>query len=580
MTHTPLPAPPTLPSDADLRRLVHFSSGDGRIWLSGQRMLLVHAAALQALRRELMATLGPQNTRRLLLRAGYASGERDALLARQVRPNASAFDVFAVGPQLHMLEGAVQVTPLVFEVDEAANHFRGVFRWDYSWEAEVHLRDFGVQSEPVCWMLLGYASGYTSAFFGRPTLYQETQCAGTGAAHCLIEGRFVEEWPDGAAMAHDYDPDSMLVRLDELNSQVQALRTQLAPHSASTTLVGNSPAFNHTLDLLRLAAPTNVTVLLTGETGVGKERVARALHALSARADKPFVAVNCAALPAELIESELFGAEKGAFTGATSARPGRFERAHGGTLLLDELGELPLAAQAKLLRVLQEGEIERLGSAQVRKVDVRVVAATNVDLEQAVAQGRFRRDLLYRLNVYPIRIPPLRERIDDIEPLARHLLAQYAATHGKRAPDFTDRALSALRAHDWPGNVRELENLIERGLILTPPGALIDVAMLFPQQHGASSANTGGLDAATSTSSTTVNAADTLEHAGATDPVPSSALYDSLQRSGLSLEALEETLIHEAVQRASGNLAAAARALGLTRPQLSYRLARQQARTR
>lgn len=570
MTLTPLPA---LPSDTDLRRLVHFSSGDGRIWLSGQRMVLVHAAALQALRRELMATLGAQNTRRLLLRAGYASGERDALLARQVRPNASAFDVFAVGPQLHMLEGAVQVTPQVFEVDEAAGHFLGVFRWDHSWEAEVHLRDFGVQQEPVCWMLLGYASGYTSAFFGRPTLYKETQCAGTGAAHCLIEGRFVEEWPDGAAMARDYDPDSMLVRLDELNSQVQALRTQLEPGATGTLLVGSAPAFNHTLELLRMAAPTNVTVLLTGETGVGKERVARALHALSQRADKPFVAVNCAALPAELIESELFGAEKGAFTGATSARAGRFERAHGGTLLLDELGELPLAAQAKLLRVLQEGEIERLGSAQARKVDVRVVAATNIDLEQAVAEGRFRRDLLYRLNVYPIRIPPLRERVDDIEPLARHLLAQYTASHGKRVAGFTDRALSALRAHDWPGNVRELENLIERGLILAPAGALIDVAMLFPQQHGPGGGSGGG-------ASTTVNAAGALETAPHADPAQTSALYDTLQRSGLSLEALEDTLIGEAVQRASGNLAAAARALGLTRPQLSYRLARRQERAR
>ena len=566
MTPSSLPA---LPSDADLRRLVHFSSGDGRIWLSGQRMLLLHAAALQALRRELMATLGPQNTRRLLLRAGYASGERDALLARQVRPNASAFDVFAVGPQLHMLEGAVQVTPQVFEVDEAAGHFLGIFRWDHSWEAEVHMRDFGVQEEPVCWMLLGYASGYTSAFFGRPTLYKETQCAGTGPDHCLIEGRFAEEWPDGAAMARDYDPDSMLVRLDELNSQVQALRTQLEPCAASTTLVGSSPAFASTMELLHMAAPTNVTVLLTGETGVGKERFARALHGLSTRADKPFVAVNCAALPAELIESELFGAEKGAFTGATSARPGRFERAHGGTLLLDELGELPLAAQAKLLRVLQEGEIERLGSTQARKVDVRVIAATNIDLEQAVAEGRFRRDLLYRLNVYPIRIPPLRERVDDIEPLARHLLAQYAATHGKRATGFTDRALSALREHDWPGNVRELENLIERGLILTPPGALIDVAMLFPQQHHQAHA-----------ANTTVNAAGTLQAPTPADPAQTRALYDSLQRSGLSLEALEDTLIREAVERANGNLAAAARALGLTRPQLSYRLARQQERAR
>ncbi len=557
---------PPLPSDADLRRLVHFSTQDGRIWLSGQRMLLVHAAALTAMRREMMASMGPEHTRRLLLRAGYASGERDALLARQVRPEASLFDAFAVGPQLHMLEGAVQVTPLMFELDEVAKHFQCRFRWDHSWEAEVHLRDFGPQDAPVCWMLLGYASGYTSAFFGQPALFKEVQCTGCGEEHCLIEGRFAHEWPDGDAIARDYDPDSMLVRIDELHLQVQALRQQLHPGADPSPLVGVSRAFTDTMELLRKAAPTNVTVLLTGETGVGKERFARALHALSTRAHKPFVAVNCAALPADLIESELFGAEKGAFTGATAARAGRFERAHGGTLLLDELAELPLPAQAKLLRVLQEGEIERLGSAQTRKVDVRVVAATNVDLEQAVAEGRFRRDLLYRLNVYPIRIPPLRERTDDLEPLALHLLAQFVAAHGKHVAGFTDRALSALRSHDWPGNVRELENLVERGVILAPPGALIDAQMLFPQLH--------------SHPNTTVNAAGTLERPATSDPAQARALYDTLARSGLSLDGLEDALISEAVQRAGGNLAAAARTLGLTRPQLSYRLARQQERAR
>jgi len=560
-----MPAPiPPLPSDADLRRLVHFSTVDGRIWLSGQRMLLVHAAAIQALRRELMSSLGPAHTRRLLMRAGYASGERDALLARQVRPDAPLFDAFSVGPQLHMLEGMVRVTPRVFDLDEAAGHFHGVFQWDHSWEAEVHQRDFGPQDGPVCWMLLGYASGYTSGFFRRPALFKEVECTACGAEHCLIEGRFVHEWPDGEQLARDYDPDSMLVRLDELQSQVEALRTQLEPADEQGPLLGRSRAFRETVALLRKAAPTQVTVLLTGETGVGKERFARALHAMGPRADKPFVAVNCAALPAELIESELFGAEKGAYTGATAARVGRFERAHGGTLLLDELGELPLPAQAKLLRVLQQGEVERLGGSQPRKVDVRVVAATNVDLEQAVEEGRFRRDLLYRLNVYPIRIPALRERVDDIEPLAMHLLQQYAAVHGKRVAGFTDLAMAAMRRHPWPGNVRELENLIERGVILAAQGELVDAPMLFPQF--------------TASDALTVNAAGGLE-SDAAGPRHAS-LYDAMQHGGLTLDALEDALIREAVERAGGNLAAAARALGITRPQLSYRLSRLHERAR
>lgn len=561
-----MPSPITpLPSDEDLRRLVHFSANDGRIWLANQRMLLLHMAALNALRRELMTTLGRNQTRRVLMRTGYASGERDALLARQMRPNASLFDMFAVGPQLHMLEGAVQVTPETFEIDEEGGHFLGRFGWVHSWEVEAHVREFGPQEEPVCWMLLGYASGYTSAFFRRPVLYKEVQCAACGHERCVIEGRFAEEWPDAQAMAHDYDADSMLVKLDELQSQVQTLRTQLQPADDLGPLVGSSAAFERTAELLRKAAHTHVTVLLTGETGTGKERFARALHAMSTRADKPFVAVNCAALPAELIESELFGAEKGAYTGAVTPRLGRFERAHGGTLMLDELGELPLAAQAKLLRVLQSGEIERLGASQPRLVDVRVVAATNVDLEQAVRQGRFRQDLFYRLNIYPIHIPPLRERGKDIGQLAMHLLQKYATQHNKRLLGFTDRALAAMQAHRWPGNVRELENLIERGVILTASDEEVDADVLFPHLSLPEGATVGACGALEMT--TSAPQVDT-----------STPWYDRLQSSGMTLEALENHLLTEAVQRAGGNLAAAARALGLTRAQLSYRLQRLQER--
>ncbi|WP_431276803.1 sigma 54-interacting transcriptional regulator [Variovorax ureilyticus] len=556
------PAQP-LPSDADLRRLVHFSAGDGRIWLAGQRMVLVHMAALGSLRREMMQSIGREQTRRVLMRAGYASGERDAVLARQVRGEASLADMFAVGPQLHMLEGAVQVTPERFVFDIAKGEFEGIFRWDHSWEVETHVRDFGPQDEPVCWMLLGYASGYTSAFMGRPVLFKEVACCACGAPHCRIEGRPLADWPDGEALARDYEADPMLLRLEDLKSQVDSLRSTLEPADDLGPLIGRSRAYVAATALLRKAAGTQVSVLLTGETGVGKERFARALHAMSARADKPFVAVNCAALPGELIESELFGAEKGAFTGAGAARPGRFERADGGTLLLDELGELPLPAQAKLLRVLQHGEVERLGGTLPRKVDVRVIAATNVDLEAAVAAGRFRRDLMYRLNVYPIRIPPLRERVDDIEPLANHLLQRFAALHGKRVAGFTDRAIDAMRQHPWPGNVRELENLIERGVILSSPDEPVDVGDLFASAPQAAPV--------------IVNAEGQLERGA---PHDTAGLYDEVQRRGLSLEALEDALLKEAVHRAGGNLAGAARALGVSRAQLSYRIARAHERAR
>ena len=244
-------------------------------------------------------------------------------------------------------------------------------------------------------------------------------------------------------------------------------------------VTGISPGFRAAYDLLKQAAGSNITVLLQGETGVGKEVFARSLHEMSSRSGKPFVAVNCAAIPHELVESELFGVEKGAFTGALVSRPGRFERADGGTLFLDEIGDLPASAQAKLLRVLQEGEIERLGDQKTRKINVRLVAATNANLQDQVKEGRFRSDLYYRLNAYQILIPPLRERKQDIPLLAKHFLARHTAVHGKKLRGFTDKAKRALLGYPWPGNIRELQNTVERGVILAPGGTRIEVNHLF-----------------------------------------------------------------------------------------------------
>jgi two-component system response regulator AtoC len=219
--------------------------------------------------------------------------------------------------------------------------------------------------------------------------------------------------------------------------------------------------------IVQKAAPTKATVLITGESGTGKERIARALHQLSTRADRQFVAINCASLPATLIESELFGHAKGAFTGAQSARRGLFEEADGGTLLLDEIGDLPPALQVSLLRVLQEGEIRRVGESRGVKVDVRVLAATHVDLKEAVAQGRFREDLFYRLNVVAIHLPPLRERPEEIAQLAERFIERHAQRLGVRARPLSAAALERLVRYRWPGNVRELENALERALVMS-----------------------------------------------------------------------------------------------------------------
>ena len=240
----------------------------------------------------------------------------------------------------------------------------------------------------------------------------------------------------------------------------------------SDALIGDSPALARVREQIAQVAATDSTVLIEGETGTGKELVARAIHAQSARRERALVTLNCAALPRELVESELFGHEKGAFTGAHQQRRGRFELADGGSLLLDEVGELPLEAQAKLLRVLQEREFERVGGSRELRVDVRVIAATNRDLRAEVAAGRFRADLYFRLNVFPIALPPLRERRDDIPRLLQHVVARIARRLGREvegiAPGFIERA----RAHDWPGNVRELENVVERALIMSRGGVL------------------------------------------------------------------------------------------------------------
>jgi DNA-binding NtrC family response regulator len=548
------------PPDKDLRRLLRFEPDSGAIWLGDRRMVLMHTAALAALRQDLINSVGTEHARRILTRMGYASGLSDAEYAKKTRPGESVQDSFMVGPQLHMLEGAARVTPVKITFDIAAGLFNADFRWDDSWEAYAHRQKFGLVDEPSCWTLLGYASGYTSAFMGRLILYKETLCAACGADHCQIVGRPIEEWPDGEAHRIYFTDDSLMDKMEALQLQVEALKSTLEPVSLGGQLIGDSLGFRKAYTLMQKVAPTQATVLLTGETGVGKERFARALHELSNRADKPFVAVNCAALPAELIEAELFGVEKGAYTGAHAARAGRFERADGGTLLLDEVGEMPMAAQTKLLRVLQEGEIERVGGETTRKVNVRLVAATNVDLAQAVQAGRFRADLMYRLNVYPICIPPLRERKADIEPLAQAMLARFCALHGKRVMGIEERALQALRQHDWPGNVRELENLIERGVILATQAGMVEVEHLFPNQPD--------------TAQTGLNANGQLVR------LPSAQdddLSTRILNSGSSLDEIEARVLDHAVARAQGNLSEAARSLGLTRPQLAYRLKRQHA---
>jgi DNA-binding NtrC family response regulator len=325
-----------------------------------------------------------------------------------------------------------------------------------------------------------------------------------------------------------------------LRAEVESLR--LGADGGDRPLVSESPEMRRVLELVERVARAEATVLITGETGTGKELVARRIHARSARAEGPFVAVNCAAVPAELMESELFGHERGAFTGAARARPGRFRQASGGTLFLDEIGELPFALQGKLLRALQERVVDVLGRDQPVPVDVRVLAATNRDLAERVREGSFRQDLLYRLDVVEIRVPPLRDRPSDIAPLARHFVARFARGRDLELPG---EVIRALEARPWPGNVRQLENACERLVLLAREDVLsIDDLPALPESRG---------------------------------PEPAAAPADawpSLPPEGLDLVDLERRVIERVLALKQGNVSQSARYLGVPRHVLVYRMAK------
>jgi two-component system response regulator HydG len=326
--------------------------------------------------------------------------------------------------------------------------------------------------------------------------------------------------------------------LEEENARLRALVGQDVDVSA---IIGISEPMRRVFEAIALVAPTEATVLIQGESGTGKELVAQAIHANSPRRAGPLVTVNCSALPETLLESELFGHERGAFTGATERRIGRFELAHGGTIFLDEIGELTPAAQSKLLRVLQSQEFERVGGTKTLKVDVRVIAATNKDLEAAVRGGQFREDLLYRLRVFPLTVPPLRERRDDIPLMADHFLKRYVERHRRQIRGLTPRALDLLMRYDWPGNVRELEHALERAVILAR-GEHITPEELPPNIRAI-----GGDPGGTTPQE---------------PPVP----------VGLRLKEVERELIHKTLERTGGNRTKAAEILGISRATLHNKL--------
>jgi DNA-binding NtrC family response regulator len=377
-------------------------------------------------------------------------------------------------------------------------------------------------------MKTSYADVPVVVLTGQGTIASAVECIRAGATDYILKPA---------------DPEALEVALERalatraLKREVSYLRGDAVAEAAAP--IGASPAWQRVIQMVQAAAPSDSTVLLTGESGTGKELVARLIHRLSRRVDGPYVRVNCAAVPLEMWESEFFGHRKGSYTGAGADREGRFRLAHRGTLFMDEIGVMPLAAQAKILRVLEDGEFDRLGDEQPTRVDVRVIAATNSDLEAAADRGAFRQDLYYRLNVVRINLPPLRERPEDIPPLTRGLAGQIAARLGRKAPEFDPEVMADLVAYAWPGNVRELRNVIERALILNPGEG--PVSLDLPPVAGL--------------------AARVAPESGAAE--------DDLNLRS-TLAGREKEVVVEALRRAGGVRKEAARLLGIDQRNLAY----------
>jgi DNA-binding NtrC family response regulator len=463
--------------DLDHKELLELDPEGGVIRFAGQRAILLDAVAMGLLRKYLVENFGLNAARTVLTQFGFAHGWRMAEAMQAEFTWTSAADWSLAGTRIHALEGLFGVEPQ----SKGPLSKEGVMLVA-SYEAEQHLLHFGRADAPMCWTICGLTSGYLSRIAGKEIFVLEDRCMGKGDAACHLFGRTREEWGDERAEElHFFKPNRLKECLDvslaRVTETLKAAERKLDEHRRALVRVARdveeplgtiaqSPAMRQLVDLARRVAKVDSTVLLTGESGAGKERIARLVHEESTRAAGPFIAVNCGAITETLLESELFGHARGAFTGATSDRPGLFEAANSGTLLLDEVGEVSPGMQVKLLRALQEREIRRVGENKSRRIDVRVVAATNRDLAHGVAGGSFRQDLYYRLKVVELHVPPLRERRDDVLPLARVLLGESALRMKRKISTLAPGAADQLLRYEWPGNVRELENAMERAVAL------------------------------------------------------------------------------------------------------------------
>ncbi len=463
----------------DLRaREVFVAKGDGQFPVfASSRLMIMGTRSLGKMQEDMIGILGRENALALMGRHGYEAGMATAMAMAELYDWDSDEEWFKAGLVLRSMAGLAHEKILSIEFDRDAGIFHVEGEWRDSLEATQWLRQNGKAASVVCCILSGWASGYASACMGKEIWVKEISCRAEGSRVCRFQGRPVEEW----RLTQEKTPrfldrcsmeDTMGLMHPQLKqawnevaghrAEIQTLRGQLKYPEADENFIYRSREMARVRKLAEKIAPTDSTVLVTGESGTGKEVLVRFIHGKSKRGDHPFLAIDCAAMPKALLESELFGHVKGAFTGAERDKRGLFATAGSGTLFLDEIGELPLELQAKLLRALQERVVRPVGGVKSEKMNARIVAATNRDLGKMVAQGSFREDLFYRLSVIPIQIPPLHKRRQDILPLARFFLKRFCPDNLGFTPEFV-RTISAF---DWPGNIRELENAIEHASIL------------------------------------------------------------------------------------------------------------------
>jgi len=455
----------------DLRELLSFDPKGGIMQLLGERALLLNAFAQGLLRKELIDTLGVFAARTILTRYGYANGWRTAMSVQKHMPEVWKESRGYAGSRLHSITGQLGIHHNV-RTDGQGPEPLIASTWGDCYEAEQHLLHIGKSEGPVCWTETAFASGYSSYVEGREVIFIEDQCVAKGDPTCHVVARYKDQWgPEIEPHLVYYKMESFPEMLKELSAKLACAdkklkkrQTQLAYLDGMDTpplIMARSQAMRKIVDIAWRVAKVDSSVLVTGDSGVGKELMAHFIHDQSSRACGPFLAVNCGALTETLLESELFGHAKGSFTGADKDRPGLFEAAAGGTLFLDEIGEVSPAMQVKLLRALQEREVRRVGENKSRPINVRVVAATNRNLVDEITNGNFRQDLYYRLRVIELHMPPLRERHEDILPLARFFLQKISHNMGRTIVGFTTVAADQLLRYGWPGNVRELQNAVE-----------------------------------------------------------------------------------------------------------------------